>query len=147
MYQRVLVCLDGSPFAEKALPTATALCQGWGGTLLLCRGVTPRTVPSLGPLPGQFAEDSLNSERDRAREYVESVAHGLPEGLDYQIVVKAGNLVHMLKEVVQEHSVELIVLATHQRHGFRRWLAGSTTEKLLREARCPLLSLPFEDGT
>lgn len=147
MYQRVLVCLDGSPFAERALPTATALCQQWGATLLLCRGVTPRSVPSLGPLPGQFAEDSLNAEIERAREYLEAVIAKLPEELNAQPLVMAGSPVHMLKEVVEEHSVELIILATHHRHGFRRWLAGSTTEKLLHEARCPLLSLPFEDGT
>lgn len=112
--------------------------------MVLCRGVTPRAVPSFGPLPGQFAEDALNTELGLAQEYLESVASELPAELKTKVVAKAGSPVHMLKELVTESEVELIILATHHRHGFRRWLAGSTTEKLLHEARCPLLSLPFE---
>lgn len=57
-------------------------------------------------------------------------------------VVKPGQVVDTILETAAEMSADLLVMTTQGRHGFLDALRGSTTEQVLRQARCPMLTMP-----
>ncbi len=60
-------------------------------------------------------------------------------GLQPQLVVHQGNAPRCILSVAQEESVEVIVMGTHGRRGFDRLVLGSTTDRVVRKAACPVL--------
>src|SRR5690242_17447366 len=73
MFQRILVPLDGSPFAEAALAPASALAGRFGAGLLLVRTILVHAFPGADPGPAQL-EALQEAER-----YIDGVAHPLRE--------------------------------------------------------------------
>ncbi len=74
---------------------------------------------------------------------------GMPEcpvkrqtGWTWQQTVRPGDAVDQILQAAAENAVDLIVMSTSGRSGFLDALRGSTTEQVLRQARCPLLAMP-----
>jgi nucleotide-binding universal stress UspA family protein len=63
-------------------------------------------------------------------------------GVTQQIHVRDGSPVHMILDEAESLPSDLIVLGTHGHSGFDRWVLGSVTEKVLRKASCPVLTVP-----
>lgn len=64
------------------------------------------------------------------------------EGWTWERTVRRGDVVEQILQVATECSADLIVMTTQGRHGFLDALRGSTTERVLRSSRCPLLAIP-----
>ena len=64
------------------------------------------------------------------------------EGWTWEKTIRHGEVVEQILQVGAERSADLIVMSTQGRHGFLDALRGSTTEQVLRGARCPLLAIP-----
>jgi nucleotide-binding universal stress UspA family protein len=120
----LLVPLDGSALAERALPYAAALAARSGARIVLAR-VAP---PASG---GAEAE---------ARDYLSSVAARLAElGLTVEPVVATGEVAEAVAETARAQSVDLLVMATHGRGGLGRWVYGSVAEALMARLPLPIL--------
>lgn len=61
-----------------------------------------------------------------------------------ELVVREGLAAEDILRVAEEKSVDLIVMATHGRSGVRRLVLGSVTEKVVRAAACPVLTVRSE---
>jgi nucleotide-binding universal stress UspA family protein len=72
----------------------------------------------------------------RLREFVKKYPH---EGIPRQLVVDQGNASDLILSFAQAHNMELIVMGTHGRRGFDRLVLGSTTDRVMRRAACPVL--------
>ena len=72
----------------------------------------------------------------RLREFVNK--HTWP-GIHPHLLVQLGNASDSILSLVQSESVELIVMGTHGRRGFDRLVLGSTTDRVMRKAGCPVL--------
>jgi len=134
--ERILVPLDGSPLAERALPTALELLSdGPGATLILLRAAEAHILPGTDPIEAQVAviqeaESYLDSVADRLRE------QGITEVVTsvwYSSAAKA------IVEAAQVRRVDLIVMSTHGRSGLGRALRGSVAETVVRRTRTPIL--------
>jgi hypothetical protein len=68
----------------------------------------------------------------------------LPEvsGWRWNTVIKAGDVVDVISETASAVNAGLIVVTTEGRHGFLDALRGSHSERILRQAPCPLLAIP-----
>ena len=137
MVTTILVPLDGSPLAERALPAATALARVLEGRLMLLR-VT--ATPRLGDWPEAEAE---------AATYLAEVAGRLEaEGLTVE--TRLHHVYHMFYEGIvrailneaDQAGDALIVMSTHGRGGLGRWLFGSIADEILRQAEVPVLMVP-----
>lgn len=119
---RLLVPLDGSPFAEAALPAARALAAALDGELVLVRAV-PRlegmNLRSAWALPHLRAD--LAGRKVEARTYLRAVA-GAHGGLVAACDVRVGRPADVIAAAGREHGAALIVMATHGRAG-APWLA------------------------
>ena len=66
----------------------------------------------------------------------------LNEKAGHGSTVRQGEVVEQILQVAAERSADLIVMTTQGHHGFLDALRGSTTERVLHGARCPLLAVP-----
>lgn len=132
MPELILVPLDGSSLAARALPYAVALARERHLPLLLLRVLEPS--PARG-LP-------LVQEPD-ARSYLEHVASQLrDEGIDTETHLSStlfGTVPEVLVGKAQQRGCELIVMSTHGRSGLGRWVYGTVAEDVLRRSSVPVL--------
>jgi nucleotide-binding universal stress UspA family protein len=132
MLRRVLVPLDGSSFAESALPIAVALAQETDGELHL---VTVLEAPALA------LADNARKERARAEAYFDASTARLREVWQgpVQTSVRAGSVVPGLASVARDWEADVIVMSTHGRSGLSQVWMGSVAERCVRSAFCPTL--------
>lgn len=141
---QILVPLDGSELAEKALPHAIALAQATSGGLTLLRIVQPITFidPIGGALPPSPALwEVWAGEPQLALDYLQAVADKLRDTeLVVQTTVLEGDPASEIVSYAEKHpEVSRVVMSSHGRSGLGRWVMGSVAEKVLHASPVPLL--------
>ncbi len=68
------------------------------------------------------------------------------EGWEWETVIRHGDAVKEILELARQHSTDLMVMTTQGHDGFLDALRGSTTERIVRGAQCPLLAIPARGG-
>lgn len=138
---RIVVPLDGSPLAEGALPMAATLADLLGLPIHLVRAVDPDAVRAAVQAGGPAAAAHAASQaavRRQADAYLAAEAQRLRDrDLAVTSEVRTGAPAAALLEAIG--TGDLTVLTSHGRGGVRRWLLGSTAEKLVRLAAGPVL--------
>lgn len=140
MFRKLVVPLDGSSFAEFALPVATTLARRIGADLELVMVRDPE--PAFA-----FGEWSESPEPWR-EEYLEGVAERTGRGLEERVShrLRLGRAPLELERHLESNEVDLVVMATHGRGPLSRFWQGSVADHLLRTATCPVLLVrPAED--
>ena len=146
---RLVVPLDGSQIAERALPVASALARQFDAPVHVVRAVDaasslPITPGYLEVAPAVTAEvtDRIWQEAEsEARSTVTAAVSRLrAEGVDASGGIVNGSPFFAISEATQPG--DLLVLTSHGRGGVQRWLLGSVAEKLMREADAPVLLVP-----
>lgn len=152
--QRIVVPLDGSTRAEHALPLAARLASIIPAPLHLLRVVamddvreTIQAVREAGADAldiGETYEDAAVFTEAEALAYLETVAEPLRlSGVAVTTEILQGTPAFVL--LWNTTADDLVVMTSHGRGGFRRWLLGSVAEKLVREGEAPLLLVPTRD--
>lgn len=147
MFQRILIPLDGSTRAERAIPVAARLAHTSDGSVILVRVVSKSSDfwPSVAQQT-TLAQQVLAADLAEAERYLGGVATSPElEGVPTESVVRFGPTVSTILAVVAASQADLIVLCSHGYTGITRRIMGSVAEKLAREASVPVLVLR-EDG-
>ncbi|MBI4507043.1 MAG: universal stress protein [Chloroflexi bacterium] len=138
--QRILVPLDGSAFAEVALPHAVALAKQTGASLTLLSVLAP-LPPAV--LPQGTYLDWPKMQRDlhaETRSYLDGVRQRVAaEGLVVGVDLREGDAAGAIVDTAQALRADVIVMATHGRSGLGRWTLGSVADRVVRSARMPVL--------
>jgi nucleotide-binding universal stress UspA family protein len=135
--QRIVVALDGSPAAERALPVATLLAR------LLQVPVHVVTVADHSSSEavrdsGRHARDQ-SASRDETRDaYLEGTAASL-QALDVVISTEVRSGPAATEVMSTLGTGDLLVITTHGQGAARRWQIGNVAEKLLRQAAAPVV--------
>jgi nucleotide-binding universal stress UspA family protein len=143
MFERILVPLDGSSRAERALAVAARLARVTGATMVLTRVIDVPTSFGPGSAPLADVEALMPDERETAMRYLVDVARR-PElaGVTTQTeVTVAAAVAPALLEIIQTSRADLVVICSHGRTGFTRWRLGSVAQKIARHATVPTLVL------
>lgn len=144
MFRRILVPLDGSELAERALSYARQLARELNSELVLLRAVNCVDLVSAqafaGFLPAEVFDATIEDERRAAAEYLAGLARELQrDGLKTHWVVRSGEPAGEIVEYGKEGQIELVVMSTHGRSGLSRWAYGSVADRVLRGATIPVL--------
>ena len=147
MFGQILVPLDGSAFAEGAIPIArqlatrtNALAQLGGCTVHLVRVVDLVAWAPWGPAGCYICDDLVRTEERHASDYLESMRTQLEaDGLAVRTACADGPVVEALVRYEQEARIDLVVMCSHLRQGWSRLAHGSVAERLLREGAAPVL--------
>lgn len=143
MFQNILVPLDGSSRAEQALPVAAQIARGAGGSLLLVQVIGPPIDYSGGLSSIPLAnEQTIEAEMTTATAYLQSLAAS-PElsGLKIRTEVLFGLPIQHLLAFSEAPGIDLVVLCSHGRTGFARWVLGSVAHALVHQSTRPILVL------
>ena len=134
-----LVLLDGSAFAEAALPHAAALARAFGGKILLLRAIEPPMVAYTYPQV-TLVQRSSEELQQEAKSYLEQVAVRLrSDGLSVQTVVQEGWPADVIAHEGAAQGPSLIVMTTHGRTGVARLLLGSVALQVVRRSALPVM--------
>lgn len=149
MYSRVIVPLDGSVTAERALDQAAELAKVTGAPLHLVRVVDITRLERYGAygLALEYAglAEVASEEERAAREYLDETAASLAgKGVEVTTEIGRGLVVQVLGDIAQP--TDVIVMASHGRTGLSRWFLGSVAEDVVRRSSCPVLIVRAAGG-
>ena len=142
MFKRILVPLDGSELAERALGPALALAKQNSAELLLLNA--PMVAPALTAVVHSYDipafDMSMKQMHHEAEQYLtykrDTLRH---EGVVVRKLVVEGDPATVIVDAAEEHRIDLIIMSTHGYTGVERWVMGSTAERILQSAPCPVL--------
>lgn len=143
MFEHLLVPLDGSARAERAIPVAARLARASGGVLVLLRVVSwpPLLVPYPAPDPGTM-QAVIEAERAEAEDYLEGLTHRSSlAGVRTETLVAVGQASAAILALAETQRSDLIVLCSHGYTGLKRWVLGSVAGQVARYAPVPVLLL------
>jgi nucleotide-binding universal stress UspA family protein len=138
MFKKILLTLDGSALAERAIDPALAMGKMAGAVVLLLRVVPALSekVPEAGPTEEykEFSETVAH-----ATAYLENVASRFAaESVKTRIMVPAGSPYSEILRAAHNEDVDFIVMTTHGGTALERALLGSTTEQVMLRTKRPV---------
>lgn len=134
----VLVPVDFSPPSEKALRYAAAFARQFDASLTLLHVLEPMAAPDFAYFPLTEARERVaRAARKRLKELARRL--GSAQGRVEFSLVRDGRAWQVITDVARERRCSLIIMATHGLTGAARVILGSTTERVVRHAPCPVL--------
>ena len=146
LFQRILVPLDGSSKAERAIPTAIKLAKNLGSQITLLR-VVEIPEPSIENPPEpmkQWVEEATKQAIAEAEGYLEGLASWFrANGIEVNTVVRTMKPDQDILEVMDLEKIDLILMSPHGRgyqdFGHECLSYGHVTDKVLRRSPVPVL--------
>jgi nucleotide-binding universal stress UspA family protein len=145
--RRVLCPIDFSDHSRRALDHARAIAKWYGSVVTLLHVSPIMPVAAYAPMSGMPPYVGLTPDTRQAlmramRDFAAGGQMSVP--IDFEIA--EGHAAAAIVARASELSADLLVLGTHGRSGFDRWVLGSVAEKVLRKAPCPVLTVPTRVG-
>jgi nucleotide-binding universal stress UspA family protein len=125
--KNILVPVDFSEASKKAVNYGLSLALEFSARLVLAH-VTPHTT-----------------RYDEEARLIELIPPDCCDALNFEIVIRSGEVRHEILEIVRENEIDLVVMGTHGRPYFERLLLGSVTERMLRKLHIPVLTVSHLD--
>ena len=135
--KKILVPVDFSEPSRKALVYATSFAKQFNAELLLFHAVPFITTPA--PMYSIPLETDARLREESAKQLAQWRGALPPELSSKAIVGDGASAYDQIVKTATENNVDLIILGTHGRTGAARWLIGSTAERVVRHAACPVL--------
>ena len=147
MFQRILVALDGSPGAERAIPAAARIARSAGGSLVFLHIVPLSEL--FGNVSCQARKTASNVEKEElaltdAANYLAGVIAAHAEelaGIPTEMDVAFGLTSPMLASTARLEQVDLVVMCSHREAGLGQWGIESIAQQTMRRSPVPLLIL------
>lgn len=139
-----IVCpTDFSVPAHEGLKTAVELAEHFEAELILLNVVSPVPVVSGAAGATGFHLPTLIKEMQVAAEKSMTVliSEKIPEALKTRSMVVQGRPADEIVRLADKEDADMIVIATHGESGWQKFLFGSVTEKVIRMALCPVLTV------
>jgi nucleotide-binding universal stress UspA family protein len=148
--QRILCPVDFSDTSRHALAHAVAMATWYESSLTALHVIHPNFVLEPPILFAEFPKDAGAVEPDQGPLRAALLAWLEParaSGVKTEVlIVEGSNATAQILERAEALQMDLIVMGTHGRGGFERLVIGSVAEKVLRKARCPVLTVPQAVG-
>lgn len=145
--QRILLATDFSKSSSHALGYAVLMAQKFSSEILLLHVVQPPPpiVSDFAYTGAELLDGSasiIRQAQDRMGALIEDIAHA---GIRVTMHCREGLPYDEVMTMASEQAVDLIVLGTHGLTGLSHVLLGSVAEKVVRNARCPVLTVRHPD--
>jgi nucleotide-binding universal stress UspA family protein len=138
MYDQILVPTDGSPAANAAIDHAIDLAKRYDARIHALYVVDGSAYSTL-EAGSEIVLEALESEGEEATERVAEAA--AEADVETVTSVVNGTAYRTITEYVDDNAIDLIVMGTHGRQGIDRYLLGSVTERVVRTADVPVLTV------
>lgn len=136
LFKKILIATDGSKRTQNAVEMGLKIAKEHSSKVYAVYVVDTVTFTSI-PMDVTW-ENMYQLLKDEGEEAVKAVKEGAPD-VDVETHVLEGNPAVELTKFAADNGVELIVMGTLGKSGIDRILLGSTAEKVIRIAHCPVL--------
>lgn len=143
IYKRILVPVDGSSCSEKAVKTAVNVAARYEAELHTIFVISDMVVDNFKRLGKSQAKEVLDSLKDEGRKYFRDVKDTAKEwNLKVVEAIQEGFPADEIVTYAKKNKIDLIVMGTHGRRVGTRPLIGSTADRVIHLAPCPILIVP-----
>ena len=138
VYDRILTPTDGSNPSNRGVDRAIELAARFDSTVHALYVVDGSAYSTL-EAGSEVVIDALEAEGEQATDRVADAAAAA--GVETTTTVTSGTAYRAIREYADEQAVDMIVMGTHGRKGLDRYLLGSVTERVVRTADVPVLTV------
>ncbi|MBI3879932.1 MAG: universal stress protein [Verrucomicrobia bacterium] len=137
--RKIMVPLDFSEPSHQALRYARVFAEQFGASITLIHVVEPMLYPAeLGYVP--LATEDLDEKRmEEIRGRLDALAKDLGKTVKADTVLRLGRSWREICDAAKAADTDLLIIATHGYTGIKHALLGSTAERVVRHAPCPVL--------
>lgn len=152
--KKILCPTDFSDASYKAIEIANGLALKLKARLYLLHVMqdipplilstsAPVGLPSAAPPPLAFDVKAYRAEQKKQTKSSldDVIKKKISKKLKVQVITTCGSAVDEIVRIAKKQKIDLIVIATHGRSGFKHLLLGSVTEKVVRLSSCPVLTV------
>jgi universal stress protein A len=143
--RKILCPTDFSDPSYVGLKAANDLAVHFSAELLLVHVVTPPHFYPTIPTGGVGANNPLYVEemvKSSEKAMSEAIKNTISPDLKVRSTVLEGNPADQIVDLAESENVEMIVISTHGSTGWRRLIFGSVAERVVRQAGCPVFTVP-----
>ncbi len=152
MFEKILVCLDGSKLAEQIMPYAIEQTLRFNSKLTLLQVMTMPSSAYVGAegISGGMVgiiEEEIQRQEPEIKTYLDSIAQPLLErGIDLEcVILRPASAGDAIVDYARANSIKLICIATHGHGGLGRLVFGSVADHVLRKSGLPVLLIKPKD--
>lgn len=144
---RLLVPVDFSDCSLRALDYALALAEQFGSKIILLHIVEPAVYPENYLVASPALDETNQNLLESARERLSALSHKrIGHRLPAETLVRMGRAHSEIPDTAKALGADLIILGTHGYTGLKHVLLGSTAERVVRHAPCPVLTVRYPGG-
>jgi nucleotide-binding universal stress UspA family protein len=143
--REVLCPTDFSEASRHALEHAVVIAKWYESRIAALHVLHVPLFPQPPILGAAFADETtpaISNYQEREEELRAWLEPAHQAGIKTEVLVDEGNTARKILEHARSRPADLIVMGTHGLAGFERFTLGSVTEKVLRRATCPVMTVP-----
>ena len=146
MYRKILIPTDGSACANHAVAEALELAKAIGAEVTFLYALeNPLTTGTASPEALPYSAQLWEDLKAMANEALESATEAAKVAQVKATAVRVDNRAPVQAILEAESDHDLVVMGTHGRRGFNRWMFGSVAEGALRRAKRPFLLIRSDE--
>lgn len=136
--KKILVPSDFSPASDNAFKYALYFGKQYGAQLHVIHVLEPVLSPQFAGLPEApaLSKEELATAEKKLRAWADSAGAA---GVAAKLVLRNGLPAHEIVEAAKDLDVDLVIIATQGHTGWKHFCIGSTAERVVRAAPCPVL--------
>jgi universal stress protein A len=142
--RNLLFTTDFSESSADALPYALYMAERFGAALHVLHVITNPMSLRYGPVADDYAE-IVDNARTRAKELMAACERELGAAVEHYGLIREGEAVAEILAVIDEKKIDTVVMASHGEGTLRHFLLGSTAQKVLHMAACPVYIIRHPD--
>ncbi|MFT4890431.1 MAG: nucleotide-binding universal stress UspA family protein [Halobacteriales archaeon] len=142
MYESILIPTDGSSGMSSVAEQALTLAEQFGASVHVLYVVDDRAYASVPDEARHKVRETLEEDGQTATKTI--AEHAVDRRLSVTREIRWGNPPGAILAYADENEVDLIVMGTHGRTGYERYLLGSVAEKVVRMAERPVMTVYVE---
>jgi nucleotide-binding universal stress UspA family protein len=135
--RNILLATDFSPVSGMAVKYAHAIARRHSSRVHTIHVTAPDSYHLLDPDAFAITFNGATAESDNIPDVLQSLLEGLPS----ETPLQQGTIWQVISDVVERNEIDLLVLASHGRHGISRMFLGSVAEDVFRNVSCPVLTV------
>jgi nucleotide-binding universal stress UspA family protein len=140
--KKILVPVDFSDYSKHALRYAIDFAKHFKAEIILISVIEPMIYPadfSMGQVAIPATDQNLHERIEQELKELEEKEIG--NQVNSKRIIKSGKPFYEINETARDENVDLIIISTHGHTGVEHLLFGSTAERVVRKAPCPVLTL------
>ena len=140
-YKKIVVPLDGSGWAKRAVPHAVDIARANDSELILLHIFRPPAAEFIPEIALAGQDEQIQQMREQVKQYLIGLRQELrDENLTVRThLIEGAGVAHLICEFVNNEGIDLIVMSTHGRTGISRFLFGSVAYQVMQCANVPVL--------